>query len=342
MLVYVYDVNNDEAQMFAQTVKDYLDKTLALQTQMGPWADVTTLPFLLRDRYEFFTLFLLGSQRLLMVAKDKTEETPAVVRSHVDMVKPHWNGEVIYVPQVITPLNRTRLIEQRVSFIVPGRQLYLPELGVALSEHFKKFAMTPIKTYSPATQMVILDVLNNGSTEILNSTTLAKKFDYSLMTISRVLNELEETGLASVQIQGRERKIEFHLPKRELWEKAKAQLRDPVKMSQPNYERNIAAKQGYVEAGLTALAHYSTLAEPKEKTYATDMNPLFLPKTKEERLYPDWDPNQMIHLEVWSYDPKLFAKEGRVDPFSLYLALRGDQDERVEAALEEMMEKVEW
>lgn len=329
--------------MFVQTVKDYLDKTLLLNTQMTPWANAKALPFLLRDRYEFFTLFLLNIQRLLMVAKDKTEETPAVVRKHVEMAKQHWEGEIIFVPQVITASNRTRLIEQGVSFIVPNRQLYLPDLGVALSEHFKKFAMTPLKTYSPATQLILLDALNNGFGEPLNGTTLAKKFNYSPMTSTRVLNELEETGLASIQIQGRERKVEFNLTKRELWEKAKAQLRDPVKMSETSFERNLDSR-GYMVAGLSALSHYSSLVEPEEKTYATNMNPRLLPKrTREEYLKSfDWDPNQKARVEVWNYDPKQFSKEGFVDPFSLYLNLRNDQDERIEAALEEMMEKVEW
>jgi DNA-binding transcriptional ArsR family regulator len=329
--------------MDVQVVRGYLDKILGIQTNPMPWANAKALPFLLRDRYEFFTISLLGVKRLLMVVKDKTEETPAVVRKHMDMAKQHWDEEVIYIPQVITSFNRTRLIEQRVPFIVPGRQLYLPDLGVALSENFKRFMTEPIKTYSPATQTVLLEALNNGVKETLNGTQLAEKFGYSLMTISRVLSELEETGLASVQIQGRERKVEFNLSKRELWEKAKGQLRSPVKMSQTEYERNAVTKWNYIESGLTALAHYSHLAEPTEKTYATDMNPALRPKTKADYLSgPDWDHEHKIQLEVWDYDPRKFAKDGRVDPFSLYLCLRGGQDERVEAALEEMMEKVEW
>ncbi|EFB40206.1 MULTISPECIES: hypothetical protein [Parachlamydia] len=48
----------------------------------------------------------------------------------------------------------------------------------------------------------------------------------------------------------------------------------------------------------------------------------------------------MIELEVWNYDPELFAKDGIVDPFSLYLSLQESKDERVEGALEEMMEKI--
>jgi transposase len=342
MLVFLSNVINGEAQMFAQTVKDYLDKTLVLHSQMTSWANANALPFLLRDRYDFFTLFLLGTQRLLMIAKNKTEETPAVVRKHMDMAKPYWNGEVIYVPQVITAINRTRLIEQKISFIVPGRQLYLPDLGVVLSESFKKSQMMPIKTYSPATQWIILDALNHDLKETLNSTELAKKFEYSLMTITRVLNELEETGLANVRTQGRERKIEFHLSKRELWEKAKGQLRDPIRSWETTYSRGEISNPANVKAGLTALAHYSSLAEPEEKTYATLLHPKWIAKTREQYLHHDWDPNQRARLEIWSYDPQSFSKEGWVDPFSLYLALRWDQDERVEQALEEMMEKVEW
>ena len=305
--------------------------------------NANALPFLLRDRYDFFTLILLGQKRLLMVSKGNTEETPAVIRKHLEMAKQHWDGDIIYITQAMTPLNRTRLIQQRIAFIVPGRQLYLPELGVALSEHFKRIITEPIKTYSPATQLVILDALVHGSNEAMNGTQLAEKFGYSLMTISRVLNEIEETGLAEVQTQGRERKIHFNLSKRELWEKAKTQLRNPIRMSKTIYEKNTATNPRYIEAGLTALAHYSNLAEPKERTYATDMDPVFLVKTRKEFLeYHDWDPEQKNYLEIWSYDPKRFANQGRVDPFSLYLCLRGDQDDRVESALDEMMEKVEW
>src|SRR5581483_9878648 len=250
-------------------------------------------------------------------------------------------GEVIYVTQAVTSADRTRLIQQRVPFIVPGAQLYLPELGMDLREHFKKLNMPPGKTFSPATQIIVLDALINGSKETMNGTQLGEKFDYSLMTITRALNELEETGVATVQTLGRERKLKFDLSKKELWEKAQAYLRNPVRSWQTIYEINTASNPNYVEAGLTALAHYSSLAGPKEKTYATDMDPSMRPKTREEYLTPPiWDPNQKNILQIWSHFPKSLFTQKRVDPFSLYLSLRDDQDERVQAALEEMMDKV--
>lgn len=326
--------------MDVETLKFYLSATLSLQVHPTPLTNTKALPFLLRDRYEFFTLYLLKVNYLLIVAKDKVEITPAEIQKHLEMAKQHWKGEVIYVTQAITSADRTRLIQQRVPFIVPGAQLYLPELGMDLREHFKKLNMPPGKTFSPATQIIVLDALNNGSKEALNGIQLGKKYDYSLMTITRALNELEETSVATVQTLGRERKLKFDLSKKELWEKAQSYLRNPVRSWQTIYEINTASNPHYVEAGLTALAHYSSLAGPREKTFATDMDPSMRVKTKREDFYPQWDPNQKNYLQIWSYIPNSFLTTKRVDPFSLFLSLRDEQDERVQTALEEMMDKV--
>ena len=47
-------------------------------------------------------------------------------------------------------------------------------------------------------------------------------------------------------------------------------------------------------------------------------------------------------VEVWSYSPDLFARDGVVDPLSLYLSIRGSSDERIEMALEKLEEAFPW
>jgi hypothetical protein len=48
-------------------------------------------------------------------------------------------------------------------------------------------------------------------------------------------------------------------------------------------------------------------------------------------------------LELWRYNPQMLSTEETVDPFSLYLSLKDTEDERIESALAEMMEKeVQW
>jgi hypothetical protein len=47
-------------------------------------------------------------------------------------------------------------------------------------------------------------------------------------------------------------------------------------------------------------------------------------------------------VEAWRYAPQLFAKDGCVDKLSLFLSLRDMADERVQAALNKMLEEMTW
>ena len=46
-------------------------------------------------------------------------------------------------------------------------------------------------------------------------------------------------------------------------------------------------------------------------------------------------------LEVWNYDPVLFAWDGQVDDISLLLSLESDPDERIQMGPDEIREKHE-
>ena len=52
--------------------------------------------------------------------------------------------------------------------------------------------------------------------------------------------------------------------------------------------------------------------------------------------------NDTCQVELWSYDPCLLAQNDTADRLSLYLSLKADSDERVVAALEEMMKEMVW
>ena len=74
-------------------------------------------------------------------------------------------------------------------------------------------------------------------------------------------------------------------------------------------------------AGLTALSHLSLLASSEPSVFAISTNQWEIAKLsnlEELPLAEDAD----AELEIWQYDPYLFAKDGLVDPFSLYLSLK--------------------
>lgn len=82
------------------------------------------------------------------------------------------------------------------------------------------------------------------------------------------------------------------------------------------------------------------LTEPRETVYATGREGW--KKIRDSvREIPVQDTGTCL-LQIWRYDPGLFARDGYVDPFSLYLSLRNDTDERVQSALQKMMEDEKW
>ena len=51
---------------------------------------------------------------------------------------------MVYVTGALASYERKRLIEQKVPFMVPGNQLYLPDLGIDLREYFRQ--RPPLRT----------------------------------------------------------------------------------------------------------------------------------------------------------------------------------------------------
>ena len=321
-------------------LKRYLYETLGIVINPTPWAGSARLPFFLRDFYTFFEIQLLELPCLTMLDRGKQEYSPATVRKHMDLVKAKWDGEIVYVRERVTAYNRKRLIEHNLPFAVPGNQLYLPFLGVDLREHFKKLRAETAR-FSPSTQALIIHILLSKTLEIkITPAQSAQYLGYSAMTMTRAFDELESTGLGEIISEGRERSLRFIESAKDIWAKAQPFLRSPVKkrlfISQVDFEPL------WPRAGLAALAHYSMLAEPA--------NPVFALSREDWKSLNEFGQVKTIHTrepgaletEAWSYAPTLFAEDKFVDPLSLYLSLKASKDERVEAALEEMMKEQQW
>ena len=319
-------------------VKDlqaYLSDVLALQVTIRSWKKENELPLFLGSSYDFYEMSLFEHSCLLMQPKANIEVTPALARKHWEQVQKKWKGLCIYTQPTISAYNRKRLIEHRVPFIIPGNQMYLPDLGVDLHEHFRKPCSQSIKSFSPATQAVIIYALLHDLREGVTPSELAQKLDYTLMTMTRAFDELQAANLGEVIRQGKERRWYFKEDKDKLWKQGKPFLRSPIK-----YRTWLRQKQPVIIAGLSALSHFSDLNEPLLPVFA--IGPAQWKVLKKSRIeeIPSSE-GALIELEIWHYNPHLFAKNELVDPFSLYLSLKESKDERIEAALEEMMEKIE-
>jgi hypothetical protein len=127
---------------------------------------------------------------------------------------------------------------------------------------------------------------------------------------------------------------------RKLWDRALPLLRTPVKRT---IDVGVITRGlPVVDAGLTALARRTMLAAPPIATVATEHRALRRALATREVLPWAAEDEPAKRVEAWAYDPRLLTDDLTADPLSLWLSLRHDPDERVQAALGELLEAVPW
>lgn len=321
--------------LLEQQLPEYLFQTLGVRPQILAWDGARKLPAFLTARYRFALINLHGHDVLLMM--DEAEpESPAIIRKHIDQARAKWSGPIVYVRHQVTAYNRKRLIEKRVPFIVPGNQMYLPEIGLDLREHFR----TPPpaqRTLRPATQAVLVFLLLRGHTDGVTASDLAPVLGYSTMTLSRAFDELVTVELATSDTAGRERVLRLPARRRQTWELAQPWLINPVKSR--HFVANIPVG---LHAGEDALARYTMLAEPRLPIIAIAHRTWlsFFQEHPDSEL-PDRESARCV-VEVWKYQPREHHRPGIVDPLSLYLSVSQTTDERVMQARDTLMEQLGW
>lgn len=327
-----------------EKTKKYLGETLGMDISFFPWKDQKKLPLFLVNAYIFFETSFLNNPCLIMIPKNDVEVTPHMIQKNWKQIIEKWNGPCVYISDTISSYNRKRLIQHYIPFIIPNNQIYLPDFGFDLREHFKQHRIHK-EIFSPATQTVIISTLLKEKNERLIPSELAATLGYSSMTMTRAFNELETAGIGKLIKKGKERWWIFEGTKKDLWEQTNDMLRSPIR-SREFMKFLPGSKMMYIPldiplAGISALAKTTMINSPRLRIYAISVEEYRqtnIPKGFQHSPADEAD----LELEIWNYNPILFSHDGKVDPFSLYLSLRETTDERIETALEELMENIQW
>lgn len=325
----------------ATHVQHYLHETLGVpMSGQQAWAGQDRLPYFLRDAFEFRQLDILGHTVLL--ALDRSPEKPSLgdIRGRLDKVRSVAGQPTVYVTGALASYERKRLIEQKIPFIVPGNQLYLPDLAIDLREYFRQRPTSAESPLSPSAQAMLITALLRPRWEPeWHPAQVAAALGYTPMTLSRAVRELSATGLASVHKAGRSQYLTMAFSPQETWERASPLLRSPVQRtvwtsapSQPDLPMRLA--------GLSALARRSMLAEPQLPVHAVSRTAWQSIKSNLNQL-PEAMPGA-YEWQLWNYNPALQPNSDTVDPLSLSLSLRDSTDERVQSALDVLKEQLPW
>ena len=326
-------------EQIASDLRRYFKEMLDIDVQPEQWSEKQNLPIFLRNMYDFFQICILGKPCLITALKEDIELTPTVVRKHMFQVEKKWYDEIIYLQQKVTLYNRKRLIQQKIPFIVPLNQMYLPFLGIDLRENFRKVRKTKAGL-SPSAQVILLYYLINTSQLRMTPNFLANELGFSITTMTRAFDELDAAGLVSIAREGCERVLWFNHDKKQVWETALDHMHSPVK-------KRLWIKFQHdnppgTRAGLSALSSYSNLSEPANPVLALERQHWRKVKAGNGVKILNIIESDAIQLEVWSYSPMMFNKNGVVDRFSLFLSMKENNDEQIQSSLEKMMENVIW
>ncbi|MFA6118738.1 MAG: helix-turn-helix domain-containing protein [Parachlamydiales bacterium] len=301
------------------------------------------LPVFLKNLYFLYSVDIFDRSYLLAVARNPEDAMPSQVSKHVVQIEKIFNMSCIYVAKALPAYIRQRLVSFRVRFIIPNTQMYFPDLGLYYRKISSKTNIVP-QSLLPSAQAVVIYALLHGCREFTPSE-LAKKLSYSRMTMTRSLNELEAAGLGKTVRKGKERCFHFLTEKDILWKQAMPFLNTPIKeilwiqISNSTFKKIMTLA---VIAGISALSLHSDLNAPACPVFAVFQNTWkTLIKSEAIKQLPISEGASM-QIEIWNYDPQLFDKDNIVDPLSLYLSLKDNEDERVQKAVMNFMEKMKW
>lgn len=147
--------------------------------------------------------------------------------------------------------------------------------------------------------------------------------------LTRACQELAYHHLAVLGKKGRSRFMSFAQDRRLLWRSAEKCLRSPV----VKCIRYTGKMDDAVTAGYPALAKLSDMAPDGDPVFAMTLAETRKLDERKIRRYNG------AEIEIWRYSPRLLARDGYVDPLSLYMSLKDSPDARIKIALASLLEK---
>jgi hypothetical protein len=333
--------NTVTTQALAIKVQAYLHEVLGTDTRVSPWRGTQSLPYFLQDTFDIHELPLRDKYILLISARNQRLPPLRTLRTQMDKLAQIADRPVVFATSRLASYDRRRLVEQKIPFVVPGNQLYLPELGIDFREYFRR-PEEEVTGFSPATQAIfIAALLRMEWRSTWQPREVITAVGYTTMTLTRAIRELTGAGLITARQERGARRLEINHPPAQAWELAAPYLRTPVARTVWVDPRNVVKPFQAPVAGLSALAFYSMLAEPARTIYAVSTMQWKLAREAGTRPEPESFEGG-VQWQVWSYPPGLMPDREVVDPLSLTLSLKEDPDDRVQQTLAELRDKFPW
>jgi len=340
-------------------LEQYLKELFGEAVKVEPKANNEKIPLYLRNGYSLSVAEIHGLK--VLFAKPAERETPATLRMHSEKLGEAFSLPCVAYLEEIDPQEKRYLLQNGTPFIVPGYLFFAPNIGVSLNEKIKEIVKTRVEKFTPLTQAVYLYMLHNRSMltdsrkKQISYTLIGRETGLNQMTVKRAIDAFSAIGIARLTDDG----VVFLCGRAEFIDKALSYLESPIK------EKFYCTKKDFQEhinrdgENMTAADIFALQNAPcpyyisdgrrlagEERAYALSKNndKVAIPKEiKMKYAYASDD----VEIQIWHYKPNIFEEAwGTVgswpEPLSLYLSLRNTTDERVQGALEELLEGIKY
>ena len=315
-------------------LETYLSEVFGEEIVVKNWIGVDHLPLFLQNEYEFSTGDLHGHTCLFMQVRSK-QLLPDKIMKNFAKLSETVLGEFVLIFDELRPYQRRMLVKNRIAFVIPDKQAYLPFVYLDFRENLS-YSKPTIAKFTPATQCVFLAIFYQLNDE-LSASELSSRLNLAAVSVYRAINSL--VTLQLITVEGKATRKKFTRLKKELyWLKGKEYLINPI--IRILYLSSLPRDVRFFESNESALAQQSMLVSPPIKTYAIGKK--YVAKLDKNLLLEEDKAISDVYVtsykvEVWAYDPELFARNNIVDVCSIYAELKGLDDPRIDIEIETLI-----
>lgn len=323
---------------FADSLERYLADTLHVPIRVSELKERLSIPSFLRRTYRLYK-GRIADRRCFFLALEDNDFTPSQIARHILLAGEASDGLVVFATSSLSAYYRSLLVRHGIPFVIPGNQLYIPELAMDLRERFRRRRHKPVNSLSPVAQAVLFHHLLRRDESSTSPSLLSGQLHCSTMSVSRAFEDLVAAGIADTEIIGRRKCIRFKARGRHLFNSANDYLREPARAKR--FVRHGQIVESLKVAGECALAELTDLSRPALNTFAVAAREW--KKLVHNYGFVETVRNEADHIvETWYYDPAGLSNGRIVDPLSLYVQFKDHHDERVSMAAEKLLEGVKW
>lgn len=316
---------------------NYLKEIFGVTIKIEYHKFYNAFPMYMTEKYNFHFIKFPNDENsyVLVKPKIKIELNIIQLKKQMKQIINYSKSTPIFIFDSLRLSQRTMLIQNQIPFIQPYNQIYIPKIIINVREREiveKEYA----EQFSIAAQVTYIYLLLNDIKET-NAPRLAMEIPYSKITFNRALAELVSRGLIYTEGNAT-RKIYKIINKKEFWKKGKQYLFNPVeKTFYSNFSLSI---QDLLYSGETALSNLETnLNEPNVKWFAASSEKI---KNMNKKFFInkyEINTENYTVIEQFKYDPCILSTTKYIDIISLYAQFKDNEDERIQLALEELMEE---